>query len=689
MKDSKRRNMPQKSIFESFLAIQGSALFEYDGDGAFSPLGNPPHWFEQIWGATPKRNKTIRLAEKSPFLDNFLVDAEDFWKSKAEGSMNSGNWIEHAADGTESPLEASAFWIDRKRILLLRNLSSIFAAQQQLFQTARDSLLAHERLLREIQKKEILLHCIVHDLSQPTNAMRGCFNLLTLEDLSGKPRQLVETGQRESQRQEQMIRGILEAFSGDLAAQEASRSNPADAPDLAASAAQVVRDLSAAFTEKGIRLQVDPALDASRDWKVVGDAPRIARIFGNLLENALRYSPKDTTVTVGLEDKGSSVLAFVDDEGPGLPQGEPPNRLFALFVKGKDRPGKAGLGLYFCKITVERWGGSIGAETRAAGGSRFWFRLPRAQKAAKIQSEEKTPAAIAPREALAQERPAVTNRPRLGKPAKPLRILVADDDETSRELVHEMLNRRGHSVVGVADGREAIAALEKESFDVAIMDQEMPRMSGLEATRSLRQKEASSGKHQFIVGLSGNSTEADRKGALDAGLDAYLTKPFSMETLFRTVESIASGAEPPAPAAAAQPDAPEEDVATHLLRKTGGSEKLARTLAKSFLADFPPRLSAIRRAVARKDAKQLATTAHLLKGGLGIFGALKAVAAARNLEAMGRARNFNGAEAELQTLENESQRLENDLLAIAGNAKPDSRRTTRSRRSPPRPRRKK
>jgi CheY-like chemotaxis protein len=268
---------------------------------------------------------------------------------------------------------------------------------------------------------------------------------------------------------------------------------------------------------------------------------------------------------------------------------------------------------------------------------------------------------------------------------------VADDDETSRELVHEMLKRRGHSVVGVADGREAIAALEKHSFDVALMDQQMPRMSGLEATRSVRLKEASSGKHQFIVGLTGNTTEEDRKRGLDAGLDGYLTKPFSMEVLYQTIESIASGGKPPAPApiAPAQPDVPREGAATHLLRKTGGSEKLARSLAKSFLADSPPRLSAIRRAIAQKDAEKLATAAHLMKGSLGIFGALEAVAAARSLEAMGRASNLNGAAAEFQTLENESKLLEQELLAITRDAKPASKRTARARRSSPRSRQKK
>ena len=72
------------------------------------------------------------------------------------------------------------------------------------------------------------------------------------------------------------------------------------------------------------------------------------------------------------------MTGFVDDEGPGLPQDATAERLFALFAKGKDeRSGKAGLGLYFCKITVERWGGAIGCENRPSLGARFWFRLPR------------------------------------------------------------------------------------------------------------------------------------------------------------------------------------------------------------------------------------------------------------------------------------------------------------------------
>jgi signal transduction histidine kinase/CheY-like chemotaxis protein/HPt (histidine-containing phosphotransfer) domain-containing protein len=667
--------MEANPIFESFLAEQGLALFEYLGKGSFRPIGAFPSWLKQIWGDETARAKTVSLGELSPFLQNFLVDAEQFWDTKSSGAANSGNWIEHGVDGVETPLEASAFRLEGKKILLVRNFSASFAEQTQWLQTARDSLLEHEKLLREIQKKEILLHCIIHDLSQPLSAMRGCFNCLTIGDLPPDLKPFVETGQRESYRQEQMIRGVLEAFSGDLAAQKKSEAGEPEATaDLAACARHAVRNFSAAFTEKRVRLQVDPKLDASREWISVGDAPRVDRIFGNLLENAMRYSPQNTAVTVGVEEKGALLAAFVDDEGPGLPPDQAATKLFALFAKGKDRPGKAGLGLYFCKMTVERWGGRIGAENRPGGGSRFWFCLPRAPISSRTGAAESNPVRK-DHDERSQQAPASPSKQRVGKAARSLRILVADDTEINRELAMELLKARGHSIVGVADGRQALAALEKNHFDVVLMDEVMPEMNGLEATRVIRQKESGSGKHQLIIGLTGNATKEDEKRCIEAGEDAYLSKPFDMHTLFRMIESSAPAnageviAPPP-------PRTPSDSVAAHLARSAAGSKKLMQSLAKSFLADVPERIANIQTAISQKNATMLATSAHALKGSVAIFGAAKAVAAARNLETMGRARDLENASAEFRTLEHEVRSVNQELLAIAAKAgdKPTTRR---------------
>lgn len=663
--------MADHPIFESFLADQGYALFESLGDGEFRPVGNSPDWTEEMWGPVSDGEKTVRLGDQSPFLENFLVDADSFWNSKKKAAVNSGVWVERTPSGREIPFEAWALHLEEKPVLIVRNLSETYAERQQLFQAARDAALEHERLMREIQKKEILLHCIIHDLSQPLNAMRGCFNILSMEKLPGEQRRMVETGQRESHRQEQMIRGILEAFSGELAAQQAPAKEAADASDLAACAQRVVQEFSPAFMEKNIRLQLDPSLDTSRNWKVTGDAPRLERIFGNLLENALRYTPKGSAVTVGIEDKVHCLLAFVDDEGPGLPKDASADRLFALFSKGKDRPGKAGLGLYFCKITVERWGGSIGAQNRPGGGSRFWFKIPRIMKMTATRGPEKHSAAETPKEPVAQEHAVPASPGRAGKAANRLRILVAEDMDVNRELVKELLEKRGHSVTAVVDGRAALAALAKQQFDVVLMDEQMPGMDGLDATRAIRQMEASSGKHQIIIGLTGNVSEEDRKRRREAGMDGSVPKPFDMQVLFQMIEAHSPGtsqavAASPAPTQSA---ASSENLAAHLQRTTGGNEKLIRSLVKSFLEDAPKKLSDIRRAVSQKNAAKLAGAAHAFKGAAAIFGAPEAVAAGRNLEAMGKAGNLREAEKELRTLEEEFARLKTELLALQSKKK--------------------
>jgi signal transduction histidine kinase len=125
-----------------------------------------------------------------------------------------------------------------------------------------------------------------------------------------------------------------------------------------------------------MNLQLAPDIEISGDWQVVGENLRLERVLSNLVENAWRHSPPDSTVTVGLKEDEGCVLITVDDEGSGVPQDISKN-LFQKFFQGKEKCGRAGLGLYFCRITVERWGGTIGYSPRSEGGSRFWVRLAR------------------------------------------------------------------------------------------------------------------------------------------------------------------------------------------------------------------------------------------------------------------------------------------------------------------------
>ena len=124
-------------------------------------------------------------------------------------------------------------------------------------------------------------------------------------------------------------------------------------------------------------LQLAPAIDQVADWWVVGDPSRLERVIFNLLENAIRHSPVRAAVRVGIIANAAGVLVTVDDEGPGVPP-DLVGTVFEKFSQARANTGKVGLGLYFCRITIESWGGTIGYTPRATGGAQFWFRLPHA-----------------------------------------------------------------------------------------------------------------------------------------------------------------------------------------------------------------------------------------------------------------------------------------------------------------------
>src|SRR5688572_11321781 len=123
--------------------------------------------------------------------------------------------------------------------------------------------------------------------------------------------------------------------------------------------------------QREVRLEIEGDLPTCR---VFGEATRLFRVLSNLVENGLRYSPTGGSVLLGARQDDGGVLVTIADQGPGVPLGLLP-RLFEKFARGGER-ASTGLGLYFCRITLEQWGGSIGYEPRRGGGARFWIRLP-------------------------------------------------------------------------------------------------------------------------------------------------------------------------------------------------------------------------------------------------------------------------------------------------------------------------
>jgi len=259
-----------------------------------------------------------------------------------------------------------------------------------------------------------------------------------------------------------------------------------------------------------------------------------------------------------------------------------------------------------------------------------------------------------------------------------MRILVADDDPTNRELLTELLISGGHSVSTVLDGREVLAAIAQEQFEVVLMDEEMPRMSGLEAARAIVAATKQGERRPIIVGISGNATKEDEARCLEAGMDAFFPKPVRAAELFSVLAVLAR--RPPANLPATESgELTVESLTANLDRATGGNHKIARTMLKTFLADAPKRMAVLRRAVEEKDSGALAAAAHALKGSLSLIGAPKAAGTARNLQAMGRLGTLDGASRELAVLEREFEELQRKLAALPRNSDSPTRSGPRTR----------
>jgi signal transduction histidine kinase/CheY-like chemotaxis protein len=631
------------SVTTELLQLLGYALCEDRAGRRFALLYDPPGWFHEVWGHQTTGD-LLTLIDRSPFLDAFLSEARQHWNSDGKTPLASGVWIERASGGREIPLEAQAWRVDGRRILSIHSPQAQFQAQSHVLQTARDSALVHERLLKEIQKKEILLHCIIHDLSQPLAAIRGCLDVLAHDHASADSKRLIELGRQQSERQDAMIHQVMQAFAADIDSAMGAGEAAAAAPSMLQCAEETAAAFAPAFQSRGAKIRLDPRIDRGAHWNVAGEESRLMRVFSNLVENALRHSPKGSLVTIGLQNDGGHVKAFVDDAGPGLPKEFKASEAFALFSKGKEDGGKAGLGLYFCRITVERWGGSIGCESLPRQGARFWFSLPRAAGAASAATSSPAP----PR----------TNARR----AASLQILLADDDPAVLELNEILLEREGHEVAAVASGVEALRAIAKKRFDVVFLDEEMPAMSGVEVVKRIRASEPPDGKHPLVFALTGNATPEDRARLLEAGFDACFSKPFRAEELHATIARFSPGA-------AAAPRKSEALGATasgsSLLARVGGDAKLLRSIARTFLKDYPAKLRNIKRAIARNDAPALATAAHALKGAVAIFGADDAVENALDLQQMGRQGNLTPAPASFRKLDEALARLNAKLREYA------------------------
>jgi signal transduction histidine kinase/CheY-like chemotaxis protein len=228
-------------------------------------------------------------------------------------------------------------------------------------------------------------------------------------------------------------------------------------------------------------------------------------------------------------------------------------------------------------------------------------------------------------------------------PDRRLHVLLAEDNLVNQRLAATLLERRGHRVTIAGNGQEAIATLDRTAVDVVLMDLQMPRMGGLEATAVIRERERTTGAHLPIIAMTAHAMKGDRERALASGMDEYITKPLDSKRLCDVVERAAAGL-------AAAPDVEASALHDAVLARIGGDADLLADISRIFIAGAPKHLEQIRAAIDAGDADALRRAAHALKGAAANFDAADLVAAARSLEEMGRTGDLARAEPLLNTV---------------------------------------
>jgi two-component system, sensor histidine kinase and response regulator len=270
------------------------------------------------------------------------------------------------------------------------------------------------------------------------------------------------------------------------------------------------------------------------------------------------------------------------------------------------------------------------------------------------------------RESTTNRLPKASTPKIIRREGRSLHILLAEDNVVNQTLASHLLEKRGFEVTIVSDGNAAIAAIERQRFDLVLMDIQMPNKDGLVATEEIRAKEAITGTHLPIIALTAHAMKEHRNRCISAGMDAYISKPIKSKELFEAIENVLRGSvtEPLSTENVSHSDdAPFNEAL--LLERTEGSAELCGMLVEAFLNEYPKQVASLSQALERQDTKEIAVAAHALKGAIANFTDGAALQATKALEKVAREGNLSGVNEAYRTLTTELDRLQAALTEFS------------------------
>jgi signal transduction histidine kinase/CheY-like chemotaxis protein len=473
------------------LAALGFAVFERAGDGSFRLSEPAPDWLPPG-----------PLLDAFPFLEVFLPDAEEFWSAPGgRSSLYSDLW-------TQDELHFCAIAIaGEQEFLLIECAEQRFQETQNFVHYAHEAALARDQIAKLTEAKSEFLARMSHEIRTPMNALLGMAELLSETSLDDEQREYVRVFRRAGDNLLNVINDIL-----DFSKVEAGR---IELESIEFNLLEVVAD---ALEITGVRarakgLTVSSRIQPGVPAHLIGDPGRLRQILLNLLGNATKFTKRgELTVVVEMDSPPANLHFAVSDTGIGIP----PERLSSIFESFSQADasttrqyGGTGLGLTISKRFVELMGGRIWVESTLGTGSTMHFT---AQFGVGSEAGRPAPAASLP------------------TLKRSLRILLADDSDENRFLIRGYLKNSGCSIDEVENGALAVEKFKQGSYDVVLMDAEMPVMDGYSATREIR---ALGSTPIFLLTAHAQQEAKDRSFA--AGCTDHLTKPIKKATLLEAI----------------------------------------------------------------------------------------------------------------------------------------------------------
>jgi PAS domain S-box-containing protein len=463
------------------------------------------------------RQDLIGRPAKEIFLRPADKDAVDR-KMEQEGSIAGQELCMRRKDGTLVWVMSNTSVLDGQQGPEVEGTFVDITVRKQAEEQMR---LAKEAAEAANRAKSEFLANMSHEIRTPMNGVIGMTNLALGTELTPEQRDYMNTVKSSAQALLSIINDILD-FSKIEARKLELEKIPFSVREVVRT---VTKDLSLQAQQKHLSLLCNFTPDIPHAVK--GDPGRLRQVLMNLVGNAVKFTEQGE-IMVQVKTLSGEMLHFsVRDTGIGVSE-EKQKSIFEAFVQADSSStreyGGTGLGLAIASQIVALMGGRIWLESEPGKGSTFFFTGHFEVVDGKL-SQNSGDATF-----KRQDTPAGDQ--------KKLRVLIAEDNFINSQLATRLIAKQGHSAVVVESGREALNALDRESFDLVLMDVQMPDMDGIEATSAIREQERITGEHLPIIAMTAHAMSGDRERCLDAGMDAYITKPVDAQKLFDAIADL-------------------------------------------------------------------------------------------------------------------------------------------------------